>query len=658
MLSICLWKEWREHRATFFWLLGIALSVQILLTAVLPEFWVGPVFLHYSILGWAAIAVLLFSTALVQTEYRTEHDTFPSRLPMGERSRFYSKVILLVILVLATLSLQGLILASMLWLRGIPSVAGLLESLRLVPVLLSAGLLLMAAAWWLPRSALVHPFAILLLGIVTLPFSVSFIQRSWALPSNMEFFVLLGVLLPLLSLLVARLSSLGMKVSVTRAFCMGGGAFVCGLCGISVLGAVRIDEWDRFDPLAENAQFSSALIGKGVKLAYVNARGEGASRSYALMVDLETGAWEQVGDGRTQFLSASYHDRSGPLAWSQAGQHGIVLESRFDGSLKYRDGHNAKILETGNRRIASNHIIPHLRRSLAGVAFLRTKDNEKAWFLEGIEFGDPAHPDGMPWQAGIVPNLPLGCSGMRVWTLDDRWDYYDLNRGSVFTHPDNRGMVMNASTARSWQAPHQRYLCAITHAGWFLVEGQWNHAGAARALYLHDPDTGIEKELIKLKIGSRVLPSATFSDGRLVILESGKGRFENQIVIYDPTSGRRSSPTMKKRLVGRFNATGALLNNGYPVWTPGGRSLLIAEIWTSEGIEKHLVALDPESLEIQTILVRTPFRFRVLDCPNEKEVILLFMNEGKIQRYRWGQDGGELLFPKPTGEEATGRLAR
>ena len=655
MLSICLWKEWREHRATFAWLLGIALSVQLLLTMLLPGFWVGGTFVRCSMLAWAAIAVLMFSTALVQTEFRTEHDAFPLRLPAGEGLRFYSKVVLLGLLVTGVLLSLGAIQALALWLRGVPSMTGLSESLRLVPVLLSAGLLLMAVAWWLPRSALVHPFALLLLGIVTLPFTVSFVQRSWVVPSSTDSLLLFGLLLPLLSLVVARLSSLGIKVSAQRAFCMGGGAFVCSLLGLSVVGAVRMDAWDRFDPLAEDAHIDSALIGEGGKLAYINASRIGVPRGYALIVDLETGAWDQVGDMRSQFFSCAYHDRSTPYAWSSAGRHAVVLESRSDGRLTYRNGSDAGILGSGFRRLAYGPVFQRLRESLAGVAFLRTKDGERAWFLEGPEVGSPSAPRALPWTAGDVPWAPVGCAGLRVSNTESgEQRYFDLDREAIFVHPD-------ASSRAPGQKPRSamRRVWAITPAGWILADADWQEPTQSRTLYLHEPRTGEERKLCELPPLTSIVGRATFPDGRIVLLQPGQGRLEKHIVIYDPVTGERASPSLDRKILGRCTGSGYNADRSpNPVWTGAGECMFSVQLNTSRGLVNHLVALSPDTMELRVIALPDSHWYQVLDASDASTVTILDAQAGEIRRYRWGQDEGEVLWPRAVSPRVPGRFQR
>ena len=87
------------------------------------------------------------------------------------------------------------------------------------------------------------------------------------------------------------------------------------------------------------------------------------------------------------------------------------------------------------------------------------------------------------------------------------------------------------------------------------------------------------------------------------------------------------------------------VNYGSPVWTPAGRLLFrIDEL--VEGRRKYwLMSLDLKSFAIEQIAVPKHVVLRVLACPDESQVLLLV--DSTIQRYRWGKNGGELLFPRP-----------
>jgi len=296
-------------------------------------------------------------------------------------------------------------------------------------------------------------------------------------------------------------------------------------------------------------------------------------------------------------------------------------------------------------------MMDRLRDSLSRVAFLRTNEDEKVWFLEGFEKGRASDPQALPWTAGRRLQGPLGCSGIRVAAA-----YYDLHRGRIFRHPDDIIKSRMSAGSKGSYTPN-RQLCAITKAGWILQDPESYKVKEDRRLFLHDPETGEERILTRVPPGTQVIKSATFTDGRLVLLEPGGGRTPGRIVIYDPRTNTKLEPKLKLEVKNRvLTRMSNLLNQGYPVRTPAGRILFAFYYLTPKGLAGALLALDPITLEIDSIPIPGNGGVRVLACPDESQVLLLV--SGSIQRFRWGQKDGEQLFPRPDSAELVGGLAK
>jgi len=357
-----LWKEWRDHRAVILGIVALLPPVIFAALLLIPE---GTVALPTAgaAIGLAAAAFAL-GADLVPGEVRRGTLMFLRRLPGGLGAVFAAKAILLVAaLVLSTaLGFGAASLAETV--AGRPAVA---LDWTYAPEALGAALWIFAVAMWLPRGELAVPATALCLGAFVLPMRL---LLEWnpglKLPAS-AMDVGRWALAPG-ALLVAWLSFRG------RRFGGAGGSAWRGLAVTLLLftpawGYVghKVSDWRDIDPNDPLFRIRWGYVGDGGRYAFLNATDNPPrpfwGPEHAILVDLGTGEWRQVGDpGDKFYVGASVFG-----ATQSVVAHAVESsdESTFEARKlweNYNDGATGEVFKSGWSHLRIDEVEARRRR--------------------------------------------------------------------------------------------------------------------------------------------------------------------------------------------------------------------------------------------------------------------------------------------------------
>ncbi len=327
-LGLYLWKEWRDQRAIVY---GIAIAAPLLLglaALLLPaKVLRDPLFCSLGAAGCFAMVALSLAGDLLPGEARRETLGFLRRLPRGLGVAFVAKLVLLL-MALVLLTAWGYLAAAM-W--GGPG--GPIDH-RFLPASLVV-LWLFAVSSWLPRGALALPASIVVLALLGLPLWLLYDPAIFLVPRPQEV-VAYVAFAGLISLPVAWLS-------FVRGYRFGRGplsAAIHGLVASLVLAsplwahaAYRSREWRSFDFESANCLIGGGVVGEGGRYLFLNAQMSGGNRPlHAIRLDLEAGAWQEVG-GLGDFFAVWPYS---PLKSVLLREHGSEQQDeRNPGRIKY-----------------------------------------------------------------------------------------------------------------------------------------------------------------------------------------------------------------------------------------------------------------------------------------------------------------------------------
>jgi len=290
-LGLYLWKEWRDHRAVVY---GIAIAAPLLLglaTLLLPSKVIhDPLFCFIGAAGCFAMVSLSLAGDLIPGEARRETLGFLRRLPSGLGVAFVAKLTFLFS-ALALLTAWGYLAAAMWGGSGGPVDRRLLPAAGVV-------LWLFAVSSWLPRGALALPASVVVLALLALPLWLLYDPSIGLSPLPQEVAAYMA-LAALIALPVAWLS-------FVRGYRFGRGplsAALHGLVAALVLASplwahagYRSHEWRSFDFESEACLIGGGVVGEGGRFLFLNTQMSGANRPMrAIRLDIETGAWQEVG---------------------------------------------------------------------------------------------------------------------------------------------------------------------------------------------------------------------------------------------------------------------------------------------------------------------------------------------------------------------------
>lgn len=310
-----LWKEWRENRGGIVGVLGVVLLAAPLLVMVCQhfEFPLGDAPATASLAAIALVMIALGGEVLAR-ELSSDRRAAISRLPAGLPQAFYARVwVYLASIVGAGALAYGWSAAWLWWLAGEGAST---DSMPLYGSFLFAAAVL--ASWsltpscWLRQSMLATPAGVvLLLILIGLPF------LRWK-DELTDIFVqegIVGVVVALsgLGLLAAWMSfSRGVRGGTCRrsATIAGMATLLLGCIPLYGYAAERLSDWRSFDVRDANVRFGAGWFGSSGRPVYLNALDYGKPRresasgggspsytNHALIVDVTTGEWRDLGPG-------------------------------------------------------------------------------------------------------------------------------------------------------------------------------------------------------------------------------------------------------------------------------------------------------------------------------------------------------------------------
>jgi len=595
------WREFRESRSI---LLVCAVLVPVAcvgLAFALPrEMFANGDFVSRFSAACVILPALVLGSELFMSELRGQRLAVIGRLPFGIGRAFWVK---LGFLVAVCLGLGALGLAVSVFACAV--VDGIVFTGFWSPLLFAAtaivalglGAWTMAVAAWVPRGSFAIVGTLLLLGTVSLPYTLAWYNNPWVRPSLTEVVVLGFVLFPVLGLIVAWLSVLAYARGhgAGRALLLGG---IVALFGFSPGWAWvhgNVQEWDRARPFEKDFFISNALIGTGEHYAYVSAYrardGGRVGRWYALIVDLESGEWKQVGGADTCFSPISALGRRRYSSLECCMPHELLLQGRYDGKRRAEiiDGRTTKIIGTTADRSVPIGRLDAIRRALADRSALRFADGRPAWVLDDIE---SLTADGelraYPLGTKDVPYRNLG-HGLEIRRGKDKL-YFDLARWQLF------------------EGPGRKFRCVILPEFWLVQERRSGFRYLRGPWQLYDPETRNMARCTTLDEKDSVL--AVLDDGRVVVQPVGV-RFGGPAIV-DLATGKRVS--IDCSAMGDSVAVGVGLDV-FRLQGPGSKPWLPC----ASGAQRWLARLDVAAAQLSAI--PWPESARVVSIADDRVIL-------------------------------------
>ena len=627
MLTVHLWKEWREQRlllsALVLVLTVIALGFGLLAPARLipadAELW-------FVIVAVSAGFVALAGD-LVPGEQRRGQMAFLLRAPAGLRSAFVAKMLILLVGLAGLVGVGWSLGQLCLWAAGRSAGQTALLGHAPLAILWIGGGLAVASPWafavscWLPRGASVLPATALTLALVVAP--PILVAATYRAPVGSGEVIAAALLLFSGGLLAAWLSFVrGLRFGRRPATAFHGLAaaavFVLPSWGWC---AERVAAWYHVDPADRDVTLSDALLGADGRSAFVtlNRRWSRGGPLYAVAVDLDSGAWRQLGSvqsavqgvgllARCEFLTGLHAPQPFFLCWRLDHDAQAIVGAEL------RDGRTAALLaDCPDRRIPDAFRDEVAAASRSTTPFL-LPDGGRAWFEHRsvvIEDADGTR-ETVPWPAGTRPGLAAG------------FGFFWLPDGG---QPPRE--VFDLTRRRTLPAP------TVSFAATFVRSGAWVLRSRDTAERF-DPETG-ERRPLDLPEGARI--DAIAGDGR-VIVTSGANAF-----LLDPDSGVREALSLAHAGI----AGGVSFDVGPADWrtfhtpahTPSGADVFTLRFRDGEDVRSTTFARrDGASLVAGPITARS---VRLVAIPDDDHVVVI-ADDRRLERWRFGSEAVEVLF--------------
>jgi hypothetical protein len=492
-LSMYLWKEWREQRATLGVLAAVLLAGVAAVVLALPgELASDPLAFQGAVALSVLATVMSIGADLLARERAGAGLGFLERLPAGLGTAFRAKLVFFT-LALAAAALYGALLATAAalvcageWPHGV------LDAPWWLALLIGVSLWVFAVSAWVPASALTFPGALLLLVVLAWPAVLAVKGDALFRPTPLE------------GLAFAALCLVGAPTSAWAAFVFGSrlgrSRFRAALAGLVVALVFFAPAWawagGRYASL-KNAPFEvlTGWVGPNGRYAFLDlvrkpphGIAKDAERTTALVVDLESGAWKFAGDV----------DASGFV--QRSDRHGLSREDEARAPLELMRSYSALAASEG---IAFD---PLTARAL-------TREEEQASLIPGIG----------PRDFGL--SEPLASYQVRRAGLGHRLRYKDGRRfRELYRDVDGR-RVIDAATFESAEAGRALYWIRVRSGCWLARTGN-------RWVAL-DPATGEHRPLEHVGPDEQVGP--LLDDGRVVLVAPAG------MALLDPDSGERTA---------------------------------------------------------------------------------------------------------------------
>ncbi|MBK9386232.1 MAG: hypothetical protein IPN34_15575 [Planctomycetes bacterium] len=445
--------------------------------------------------GALALAVAMLVPPLVSRERARSGALFLERVPNGLRvgvaAKWCSAFALLAFAgVVAALSF---VLATV----GAPELWKHLVFDRQLAAVLTAGgglaFWLLMAACWLPRSALAVPGGLIAAGLLAWPFALG--KATYVLP-------FLAGDLAWLGFSVALAASVAAFFGFTRGLrsgARGGSAFfwsvpalLCLTASLSAWQVRRDHELDHFALTDPEARIDSVLIDAQGKHAYLNYK-RYQRLSYAGVLDLRTGAWEQLG-GEGMHVVGSYRQDNpftlsdtvmpaeivgfvgvscAPVVWmaAESRRELFVDHARFEKQPHFDPLH-----------WASHELGSEVREERSRHSSLRWPDGRRVWLFGGAL--EVERPGEAPERIALSGEKPW------AWWFDDDYSFWLMDAAG----PSRRRGLFDLHRVKLY--PDQATIAAESHTFACLASG-WLYAVRKQGQLVWrrvDPESGIVQD--------------------------------------------------------------------------------------------------------------------------------------------------------------------
>ena len=631
-LRAYLWKEWQDHRGPVLGFVALLPLVCGLLVFVLPNAYVmGADFVSYVTAGSLLLALVAIAAELIPGELQRRTFTFLERLPGDLRLAFWGKIVFLSLLIVA-FGVWGFVASSAYrWLLAPEvlhaDVGTLLGLWLLVLVALTLGFWAVAVSCWVPRSVLAIPAALLFFAMLALP-------CYWMLRANPglqgillqeDRMMLLTALhlLPIVALVAARLSLHGRRCGRGPLDAARRGLVWTVLATVPIwaFGGERVVDWRSPDLQSTGFRITGGYLGQDARYAFVNTMKRERWAAHALIVDLQTGDWQQIGGPQNMFVEAGLLDGHTPYPFAP---HPLVLQMDPHQHVTYRDGATGEQVGEGPLQLPYPDLAVEANASKRAMTPYRLPDGRRVWLYKRRLMVDKLEggAEEMPWDSRDEGHSSVGF-GLKIFLPEGGFVIYDFTRARRFDR-------------WKWGNPHVWVL-----PRWWLVADR-ARSGPSRAVSwrLLDPDQGAERKAMGLYDGDDVV--AVHDDGRVFVIAGDAKRWHpDRIFLVHPLTGERQRIRFADgRQLPADNPGFGDAGYAAPVRTPGGARLFTFRI---HGQPRQLVRFDDKT---QTFTQPMAIG-KLLGCVDDRWVMIITPDEKRLEKVDLETGRRVLVFPRP-----------
>lgn len=647
-------KELRENRGAW-----VGISVIVLVACPFAVYFYGsyddaladlPITLA---LAAAWLGVLGLGGEAISRELSVDRRSALSRIPGGLLRPFLARLLVYAcgVVGLGILAFAWTAASLLVWVGDLPVMSALPDYKVGYWVTAIGGSFTLVTSCWLRQSMLAAPAGVILVGLLSLPLVMEVGEEVRALE-------LITSDAPVVAPMILVAGLIGAWASFGRGMRRGGGrrsAILAGsvtvfLLAIPVYGLTydRVREWSYLDPSMPSFVVDDVWIGEGGRYAFVNAgqigsRGDREKPGHAYLVDLSDGSsqdlgmsmWQGVGSRRSLYESG-IEDKTIPQPLVRL-RYGLrrLFSSIYDG----RTG--KELWDEGLPTGGSSEGIDRkkqLTQAQFQVSPIRLDGGERAWLEEDRYFVGSS--ESYRLAGRLDAGSSVGGAGRTGFMSTTRgptggigWTYHDLRTGKAFLCNGSVSVSAVGAIGDEILVQDRRSLDSQKplERQWRLVDDK-GHSRLAPHL---NPEDDVHGWL---------------SNGRMLI---STGTEPSSSVKSDPRSVSSMDWESGCRVLFTFEdgspaVTTWIWNSGNPdASTLSGQRV----VGLRTGGRSVLARVDEE----QHRLVRTGGSiFRFITCPDDASALVI-NDRGALARIRFGEEGEEVLFPRPDDDEGERR---
>ncbi|MCA8943533.1 MAG: hypothetical protein KDB80_13295 [Planctomycetes bacterium] len=630
MLIAHLWKEWREQRLVIGVLAASMLLLAVAYGALAPRKYVpGDVTVWFAILGLGA-GYFVLVTELVPGEFRRRQITFLVRTPKALRHAWMAKL-LTMFGGLASLAGLAFVCGSVcLGVAGVDAVQGVRTLGTVtdrVAVSWIVAALAIVACWsftvscWCGNGIASIGLTILLGGGVVAP--VILVLASYHPPTSPGMLTnalwccfVGGVVASGLSL-VRGLKHGGRR----RAFAVGSPVLFAFLLPAASWCVDRSMAFHDAKWTDESLRVRGGYLSDDGRRAFLTFTRWGMPLpSYSVVLDLETGDWQQVGGARSMWASVGLLKGQPWLSTGSTARYVVRVADLYSSTgeaWELHDTLDGAVESVHERTIPAGMDATFLRFAWEKASITLPNGTrvcvvgDRAWFVptdgapESIALGLGGDTTRVGWPSGY---------GFRVRSTDERNLFFDATRRKVLAAPRE-------------------------HVEVYVRAGEWVISRRHGAVSLFDPDSGTIREWNGLPNDARRL--GIMRDGRLVFELDGRLEF------VDPGGDERAAIEVDGVDIAEIRGIHHYL--GGPDYGVGDDQVLCVTLQRATRISRAFARLHGSKLEVGARFAWSASLVGVLD--NGEYVII--HNDRTVERCRFGSPDSEVIlrFGPPMANE-------